>query len=142
MDMYFWEGVWPVSVRFELAFPLSISYDLNYLLAFTQKMITFEEFKKIELKVGKIREVSRIEGSEKLVRLAVDIGGEERKIIAGVGRRYDPETLVGKEIVIVANLEPKSIMGLESQGMLLAADDNGPVLISPDQEVPPGTIIR
>ena len=105
--------------------------------------INFEEFQKIELKVAKVIQAERIEESEKLLKLEVDLGGEKRQIVAGVAKFYQPEDLEGKEIVVVANLEPRMIFGLESQGMLLAADVNGkPVLLKPDEEVPPGTKIK
>ena len=88
-------------------------------------------------------EAEVVEGSEKLLKLKVDLGAEARQIIAGIGKVYPPETLVGREIVIVANLEPRELMGLESQGMLLAADNASvPVLFSPDSEVPPGSIVK
>lgn len=106
-------------------------------------MVSFEEFKKLDLRVGKIIEVQRIEGSEKLVKLRVDLGSEERQIIAGIGKQYAPEVLIGKAIVVLVNLEPKTFMGFESQGMLLAADVEGkPILLLPDQEVPPGCMVR
>ena len=106
-------------------------------------MISFEEFQKIELKIGKILEAERVEGSEKLLKLKVDLGNETRQLIAGIGKTYQPDDLIGKEIAVVANLEPKSLMGIESQGMLLAADVEGkPILLKPDEEVPPGTKIR
>ncbi|MDP2695832.1 MAG: methionine--tRNA ligase subunit beta [bacterium] len=106
-------------------------------------MINYEEFKKVELKVAKVLSAERIEGSEKLLKLQVDIGAEQRQIIAGVGKVYEPEALVGRKIVIVANLEPRSLMGLESQGMLLAADSaGGPVLLMPDKEISPGAGIE
>ena len=105
-------------------------------------MISYEEFKKLDLRVAKILEANRVEGSDKLLRLLVNIGTEERQIIAGIGKTYDPEFLVGREIIIVANLEPRTLMGLESQGMLLAANDQGPVLLMPEKEVPPGATIQ
>jgi methionine--tRNA ligase beta chain len=105
--------------------------------------ITFEDFKKIDLRVGKILEAEKIEGSEKLLKLIVDLGKEKRQLVAGIGKYYRPEDLIGKEIVVVANLEPKKIMGIESQGMLLAADKDGePVILIPEKEVFPGTIVR
>ena len=105
-------------------------------------MITYEEFKKIELRAVQILRAERIEGSEKLLRLAVDVGGEERQIIAGIGKRYTPEELVGKHIVIVANLEPRSLMGLESNGMVLAASgEDGPIILIPERGVSPGAVI-
>jgi methionine--tRNA ligase beta chain len=105
-------------------------------------MISFDDFKKLDLRVGKIERAERIEGSDKLLKLSIDIGDEERQIIAGIGKSHDPEDVVGHEIVILVNLEPRMIMGLKSQGMLLAADHEGPVLLRPDQELPPGTKIR
>jgi methionine--tRNA ligase beta chain len=105
--------------------------------------IKFEDFQKIDLRVGKILEVEKVEGSEKLLKLIVDLGNEKRQLVAGIAKYYKPEDLIGKEIVVVANLEPKKIMGIESQGMLLAADVNGePVILIPEKEVPPGTKIR
>lgn len=106
-------------------------------------MISFEQFKEIELKVGEIVAVEAIEGSEKLLRLQVSLGKEERQILAGIAKQYTPEELVGKQIIIVANLEPKQMMGQESQGMLLAADTpDGPVLLVPERTSPPGAPIR
>lgn len=106
-------------------------------------MITIDDFKKVELKVAKILEAVRVEGSDKLVKLKVDLGSEQRQIIAGIGKIYTPEILVGKQIIVVANLEPRKLMGLESQGMLLAASDEmGPVLVIPESEVGPGTSLN
>lgn len=106
-------------------------------------MINYDDFKKIELKVAKVIEAERVEGSEKLLKLKVDLGSEQRQIIAGIGSRYQPEQLIDKEIIVVANLEPRSLMGHESQGMLLAAsDDAGPVLLGVDREVLAGTTIK
>ena len=106
-------------------------------------MISFDDFKKVELRVAQILSAERVEGSDKLLKLRVSLGSEERQIIAGIGKKYELEALVGRQIVIVANLEPRMLMGLESQGMLLAADGpDGPVLLQPDAEVPPGTSIK
>ncbi len=107
-------------------------------------MINFEEFQKIELKIAKILKAEKIEGSEKLIKLQLDLNeGEPRQILAGIAKSYEPEDLVGKELVIVANLEPKKIFGMESRGMLLAADDDGkPVLLKPDKEVSPGAKVK
>jgi methionyl-tRNA synthetase len=106
-------------------------------------MISFEEFQKIELKVAKIIEAEKIEKSEKLLKLIVDLGDERRQLIAGIAKYYKPEDLIGKEIVVVANLEPKKLLGIESQGMLLAANVNGePVILIPEKEVPPGTKVK
>ncbi len=106
-------------------------------------MITIDDFKKVELKVAKVISAERVEGSDKLLKLQVDLGEEKRQIIAGIGKAYEPENLVGKEIIVVANLEPRLLMGLESQGMVLAANsESGPVLLIPDKEVPSGIGIR
>jgi methionine--tRNA ligase beta chain len=103
----------------------------------------FEDFQKIDLRIGKILKAEKVEKSEKLLKLVVDLGDEKRQLVAGIGKVYEPDDLVGKEIVVVANLEPKNLMGIESQGMLLAADVNGePVILIPEKEVPPGTKIR
>lgn len=106
-------------------------------------MITIDDFKKVELKVAKILEADRVENSDKLVKLKVDLGSEQRQIIAGIGNIYTPEILVGKQIIVVANLELRKLMGLESQGMLIAASDEmGPVLVVPESEVRPGTSLN
>ncbi len=102
-------------------------------------MISFEEFKKLELRIGRIIEADRVQGSTKLLKLKVDAGSEIRQIVAGIGNAYEPETLLGKEVVIVANLERKALMGLESEGM---ADAEAPVLLVPEGDVTPGSAIR
>lgn len=113
-------------------------------------MINFEEFQKIELKIAKIVSAERVKDAEKLLKLQIDLGDdpstgsgrETRQLVAGIAKFYNAQDLVGKEIVVVANLEPKVLFGLESQGMLLVANDNGnPVLLMPEKEVTPGTKI-
>lgn len=106
--------------------------------------MTIDEFKKVELKIGKIQSAERVEGSEKLLKLMVDIGAEPRQILAGIGKSYDPASIVGREIVIVANLDPRQMMGLESQGMVLATGDDPEhiALLAPDKDVAPGSTIR
>ena len=106
-------------------------------------IIKFDDFQKIDLRVGKVLDAKKVEGSEKLLKLIVDLGNEKRQLVAGIAKYYRPEDLIGKEIVVVANLEPKNLMGIESQGMLLAADVDGePVILIPEKEIPPGTKIR
>ncbi len=105
-------------------------------------MINFEEFQKIDLRIGKVIEAEKIKGSNKLLRLKVDLGEEKRELVAGISKFYQPENLIGREIVVVMNLEPKILKGIKSQGMLLAASVEGrPVILEPDEEVPPGTKI-
>src|SRR3989344_8534418 len=99
-------------------------------------MISFEDFQKLDLRVGRVLEAERVEGSEKLLKLKIDIGSEQRQIIAGVGINYSPEEMANRDVVVIVNLEPRTLMGLESQGMLLAADNGeGPVLLMSDREV-------
>lgn len=101
--------------------------------------IGIEDFAKIELKIGKVISAERVAKSEKLIKLRVDIG-EERQIVAGIGKTYSPEDLVGKKITVVANLKPVKLMGVESHGMLLAATDEDGLLsvLSPDKELKQG----
>lgn len=107
-------------------------------------MINYDDFSKIELKVGTVLEAEDIEGSEKLIKLKVDLGEDPaiagpRQILAGMKQWYKPEDFIGKQVVIVVNLEPRIMMGLESQGMMLAADsENGPVFLTVTKETPPG----
>ena len=107
-------------------------------------MINYETFKQVELKVAKVLSAERVEGSEKLLKLEVDLGSEKRQVIAGVGIKYQPENLVGKSIIIVANLEPRKLMGLESNGMLLAASNEteGPILLTTMEDILPGSNIN
>jgi methionyl-tRNA synthetase len=105
--------------------------------------IKYEEFKRLDIRVGTVLGAERIKGSDKLLRLVVDIGSEERQIVAGIAKTHSPEDLVGKKIVVLANLEPAKLFGVESRGMLLAADlDDEAVLLAPEKAVPPGTKIR
>jgi len=112
--------------------------------------INFDDFSKIELKTAKVLEASRVEGSEKLIKFILDAGDKDetgvpakRQVIAGIGKFYEPEALIGRQIVIVANLEPRKLMGLESNGMILAAsDENGIAILAPDKEMGPGSGIK
>lgn len=105
--------------------------------------ISFEEFQKLDIRIGRILRAERIEGSDKLLRLEVDLGDETRQIVAGIAAFYAPEDLVGREIPVLVNLKPRTLRGVESQGMLLAADSNGePILLSPDKEAPPGSMVK
>lgn len=107
------------------------------------QQITIEEFQKIQLKVGKVLSAERVPKSEKLLKLQVDLGGEQRQIVAGIGKTYEPQSLVGRRIVIVANLKPATLMGVESQGMVLAAGDKEVGgLVTVQEEVEPGTKVK
>jgi len=104
--------------------------------------VTIDEFKNVSLRVGKVLSAERVEGSEKLLKLQVDLG-EPRQILTGIAKYYEPETLVGKNVVIVANLDPRKMMGMESQGMVLAAHgaEGEPVILTVERDVPPGATI-
>jgi len=106
-------------------------------------MITFDDFKKLEIRIGKILSAEKVEGTDKLLKLEMDFGTEKRQLVAGIAESYQPDQVVGKEIPVLMNLEPRSIRGVESQGMILAADVAGkPALLHPDGEVPPGSEVR
>ncbi len=111
-----------------------------------EKLISYEEFSKIQLRTAKILEAEKVKKSKKLVRLIVDLGSERRQIVAGIGEHYNPEDLVGKTIVVVANLEPAKLMGVESQGMLLAAStsDNSKLSLVTvlDSDIPAGSVVK
>ena len=106
-------------------------------------MITIQDFQKIDLRIAEVLEAEEITESKKLIKLKVSTGEKERIIVAGIKKSYTPEDLIGKQIVIVANLEPKELQGIQSQGMLLAAsEDNEPVLLRPDKKTKKGAHIR
>jgi len=105
-------------------------------------MTTHDDFKKLDLRVAEILDAQRVDGSEKLLKLKISTGDEERQILAGIAKFYEPEKLLGRQIIVVANLEPRKLMGEESQGMLLAAGDEEPILLVPDKEAPVGSKIR
>ncbi len=103
-----------------------------------EELITIDYLDKIKLKVAKVLEAERVEGSEKLLKLKVSLGTEERQIVAGLQKYYAPEELVGKNVVIVANLKPAKLKGIESQGMVLAAGDDIVKVITTDGDMQPG----
>ena len=106
-------------------------------------MITIEDFAKIEFKIGTIVEAEEIEGSEKLLKLQVNFGEEStRQVLSGIKQWYSPEDLKNKQFVFVTNLEPRKMMGLESQAMILAADGDKPIPIILSAQVPNGTKLR
>jgi len=103
---------------------------------------SIEDVIKLGLKVALVKSATRVEGSEKLITLELDDGRDGRVILAGIGKAYEPDTLVGRNIVIVGNLAPRVMMGQTSQGMLLAASsDDGPVLLMPERPVNPGASV-
>ena len=110
----------------------------------TNNTISFEEFSKVKLVVGKIVEAESIPGYKKLLKLKVDVGDGIRDILSGIAIYYSPEELIGKRVIICINLNPKRIGTLISQGMILAAegDDGKPILITTSEDVRPGSKIE
>lgn len=97
-------------------------------------LVSIDEFKKFKIVVAEIKEAQLHPNADKLFVLKVDIGGEERQVVAGIRRSYAPEQLIGKKITLIANLQPAVIRGVESRGMILAAsDENGVSVLSPDR---------
>ena len=109
--------------------------------------ISYDDFAKLDLRVARVLEASQHPNADRLIVLKVDVGGQERQIVAGLRQYYDPAAMVGKDIIIVANLAPRKMRGLESQGMLLAASRIEPgaeapadvVVLTPDRPVPSGS---
>jgi len=106
--------------------------------------ISFNEFKKMDLRVAEILIAEKVEGTRKLIRLEVDIGDEKRQMVAGIAETYEPDNLVGKKLVVIANLEPATIHGIESQAMLLAAmrDDGTAVIPFFVEDIPAGAKVK
>jgi methionyl-tRNA synthetase len=107
-------------------------------------MISYDDFAKLDIRIGTIQSVEVVEGSDKLLRLRVNFGGEERQIVSGIRMYFeDMQTLVGKQCPFLFNLEPRTIRGVESQGMILAVgDDSTFSLLYPSSDVPPGSQVR
>lgn len=109
-------------------------------------VVSFADFAKLDLRVGEVITAENVEGSERLIRLKINLGKDygERQILAGLAKWYKTENLVGKKFIIVANLEPKKMMGEESQGMMLACcpDEGEPTLIPINKKIPEGSIVR
>ena len=105
--------------------------------------VKIDRFFDIQLKVARVLSAERVENTDKLMKLEIDLGSEKRQIVAGIAAAYEPDQVVGKRIIVVANLKPARIRGIESNGMLLAADMGGrPVLATFDEDVPLGTRVR
>ena len=105
-------------------------------------LIQYDDFTKLDLRVAKVLEASNHPNADKLIVLKIDLGFEQRQICAGIRGQYDPATLVGRNIVVVANLAPRMMRGLESKGMLLAAsnaDHSRIILLQPDADIEPGS---
>lgn len=106
-------------------------------------MVTYEEFRKLELKVARIQEVAEHPNADRLYVLKIDLGDSQRQVVAGIRNSYKPEELVGKQVAVITNLEPALIRGIESQAMILAAsDENGVVILTPQREVKVGSTVK
>jgi len=111
----------------------------------TDNKITIDDFLKVELRVGEVKFAEKVKGADKLLRIEVDIGTEVRQIVAGIAKAYDPEKLIGRKVVIVANLQPRKLRGLESNGMIVAAslgEEGSPVLAGFLEDVPVGAKLK
>jgi len=107
-------------------------------------MIILDDFKKLDIRIGKVILAEKVSETDKLVKLVFDFGSEQRQIIAGIADFFpDLSVLVGKEMPVLINIEPRTFKGYNSEGMIIAADVEGePVLLHPEKEIPPGSIIR
>ena len=105
--------------------------------------ISYEDFLKLDLRVAKIQSTEKIPGKTRIIKGKISLGDEDKDVIIGGAEFYDPEELIGKTVIVVSNLEPKKMAGVESNAMLLAADINDkPFWLTVDSEVPPGTKIK
>jgi len=107
--------------------------------------ITIDDFLKVEMRVGQVKVAEKVKGADKLLRMEVDLGSETRQIVAGIAKAYEPEKLIGRKVVIVANLQPRKLRGLESNGMIVAAsvgDGDLPVLAGFLEDVPVGAKLK
>jgi methionyl-tRNA synthetase len=128
----------------EILFPqLEIKAEANNEVVNQDNLITIDDFKKIELKVAKVIECVKVEKSKKLIKLKIKVGEKEKQIVAGIAEYYKPEDLIGKNIIIVDNLKPSKLMGIESQGMLLAAKKNGKLtIVTTENDIPDGADVN
>jgi methionyl-tRNA synthetase len=106
--------------------------------------ISIDEFMKIDLRVARVTAAERVPNSKRLMKLSIDVGTEQRTVVAGIAEAYEAEALVGRHVAIVANLKPAKLMGIESNGMVLAASPEGgaPILVAFDTPPAPGTRVR
>jgi methionine--tRNA ligase beta chain len=106
-------------------------------------MISFDDFMKLDIRIGTVRTAEKVQGTDKLIRLEIDLGDETRQVVAGMAHTYAPQEFIGRQVPILVNLEPRKLRGIESQGMILAADVDGkPVMLIPDGVVPAGSAVR
>jgi methionine--tRNA ligase beta chain len=108
-----------------------------------EKIVSYEEFSKMDLRIGKVVKAEPVQGSRNLVKMLIDIGGDSRQAVAGIAQYYNPKDLEGKSVAIIANLQPRKMFGLESNVMILAAEDDKTVsILLPDRPVKTGSKIK
>jgi methionyl-tRNA synthetase len=109
-----------------------------------KKEITFDDFDKLDIRVGKVLTAEKMEKSNKLLKLTVDTGVDKRTVLSGIAQHYTPDQIIGKQVTLIANLAPRKMMGIESQGMILMAEDsNGQLkLVQPSDLVFPGSVVK
>jgi methionine--tRNA ligase beta chain len=105
-------------------------------------LIKFDEFQKLDIRIGTVLSADKIEGSKKLIKVVLDMGEEKRQVVAGFGKFLSPEDLIGKQVPIAVNIEPATLMGVESNGVFIAVDPGGAVLLVPEEDVPNGSIVH
>ena len=106
-------------------------------------MISYEDFKKLEIRIATIDSAEKVENTDKLIKLTVDLGGQKRQLVAGIAENHNCQDLIGKQVPVLTNLEPKEIRGITSHGMILAIESNGnAILMHPEEKVAEGSIIR
>jgi methionyl-tRNA synthetase len=105
--------------------------------------VSYEDFQKLDLRVGRILTAEPVPKATRLLKLTVDVGEEQRTVVAGIAASYQPEALAGKSIILVANLAPRTLRGVESQGMVLAAESDGQIILASfDTPVSPGSKVK
>jgi methionyl-tRNA synthetase len=140
-------GSWPGPFRVAPAAPLfprlvAVTDTVAATATDSKPEVSYEDFGKLDLRAGRVKHAERVPKSDKLLRLVVDIG-EERQVVAGIGKRFAPEDLVGRRVVVVANLKPIKLMGVESRGMVLAAGGDADLeLVSVPDGVAPGAKVK
>ena len=109
----------------------------------SEKIVSFQEFSNMDLRIGKITKAESVAGSKNLVKMLIDVGGENRQAVAGFAQYYSPKELEGKQVAVIVNLQPKKMFGIESNVMILAAEDEKTVsVLLPDRPVKVGSKIR
>lgn len=141
-------GQFPVGTKVKLAEPLfpkieRVREEKGEMEKAAEHVVDFDDFQKLDLRIAEILSAERVEGTSKLLKMEIDMREERRQIVAGIAEQYSPEELIGKKIVVVTNLKPATIRGVESRGMLLAAEEGDSItLLTLDKDVPAGAKVR